>query len=68
MSKKRESEADENQDLDETIERQMNTTGVTGVMRTLSEHAAAEEGADDEAEGDDEEFRDTVVIPPDALP
>lgn len=68
MSSKPDALAERDQDLDETIERQMSTTGVTGVMRTLRSHAAAD-GVVDAADEIDDEYAETIVIPPpDAVP
>lgn len=63
MSSKPDSKAGRDQDLDETIERQLNTTGLTGVMQTLWSDAASE-GAENVADEPDEELVDTIVIPP----
>lgn len=63
MSNKPDSKADRGQDLDETIERQINTSGLTGVMQTLTSDAAGEEAARVADEIDDDEFADTLVIP-----
>jgi len=68
MSHKHDSSAGGGYDLDETIERQMGTTGLTGVMQTLEQHKAADDvvaaatGPEDEEPGET-----TVVLPPDAL-
>jgi len=62
MSSKHDSNADRDQDLDETIERQISTSGLTGVMQTLTSDAAGEQ-ASCAADEIDSEFAETVVIP-----
>lgn len=69
MSDTRDSSAGGNEDLDDTIERQMDTTGLTGIMQTLRQHKAAETIAAEVTSTDDEEDSDRpAVLPPDALP
>ena len=38
---------------DDTIARQMDTSGMTGVMRALKEQAASEQAEEDQSEDDD---------------
>jgi len=63
MRNQPDSKADRDQDLDETIERQMNTSGLTGVMQTLKSDSAGEDATRAADEFDDGEFADTLVIP-----
>ena len=71
MSKKHDAGVDGEDDLDETIERQMDTTGMTGVMRMLRQEEAAEDVATTlTATEDEEEEADAIklALPPDVLP
>lgn len=69
MGDTHDSSAGRNDDLDDTIERQIETTGLTGLMQTLRQDKAVEDivAAETPTEDGDNEHK-VVVLPPDALP